>query len=191
MIKTTKIIKRVAFFGDGKAVEKDEHFQLAFDTAELLAKNNFITVNGGGPGVMLASSLGAEQGGGEIEVVVVDKSKQPVGNYEGQNNQNLKLADKTYNEIDYLNRIGELAVVADAFLIFKGGTGTLAEFGYVWSLAKFDYGHHEPVILVGKGWKKIIESIKDFLNLEDKEMEVIYFAENENEVLEIIKKVSQ
>ncbi len=190
MIKTSKKIKRVAFFGDGMAKAEDSHYQLAYRTAMLLAKHGYITVNGGGPGVMLASSLGAEEGKGRVELVVVDKKKQPKDGYEGQFDQNMKLADKTYKEVDYLNRIGELIVVADAFLIFKGGTGTIAELGYAWSVAKFDYGHHEPVILVGRGWKKIISAFKKFLNLEKVEMDVIYFAKNEREVLQILKKIS-
>jgi len=191
MIKTSKIIKKLAFFGDGEAGPEDKHYQLAYRTAILLAKNGYITINGGGPGVMLASTLGAEEVNGRVEVVVVDKTKQPKGNYEGQSDLNIKLADKVFNEINYLNRIGELIEVADAFLIFKGGTGTIAELGYAWSMAKFDYGHHEPVILVGKGWKRIINKLRRFLNLEKKEMEVIHFANNEQEVLKILKTISR
>ena len=190
MIKTNKKINRVAYFGDGEAGPEDRHYQLAYRTAILLAQKGYITVNGGGPGVMLASSLGAEESKGRIEVVVVDKKNQPKGNYEGQSELNIKLADRTFNEIDYLNRIGELINIADAFLVFKGGTGTIAELGYAWSVAKFDHGHHEPVILVGKGWKRIINVLKRFLNLEKKEMDVVYFANNEKDVLKILEKIS-
>lgn len=190
MIKTSKIISRVAFFGDGEAGPEDKHYQLAYRTAILLAENGYITVNGGGPGIMLASTLGAEEVKGQVEVVVIEEKKQPKGNYEGQSDLNVGLADKIYNEIDYLNRIGELAKVADAFLIFKGGTGTIAELGYVWSVAKFEHGHHEPVIFVGKGWKRIIGKLKKFLNLEKKEMEVVYYANDGKEVLKILQNIS-
>ncbi|MCX6726542.1 MAG: TIGR00730 family Rossman fold protein, partial [Candidatus Shapirobacteria bacterium] len=68
MEKTTKIIVRVAFFGDAEAVEGQKHFDLAMKTAQLLAENGYIIINGGGPGIMLAATLGAKIGGGKVEL---------------------------------------------------------------------------------------------------------------------------
>lgn len=190
MIKTSKTIKRLAFFGDGKTGEGSDCFKLAYETAKIVAKEGYIVVNGGGPGVMLASSLGAKEVGGKVEVVVVKSVSQPKGNYEGQSEKNVRLADKIYEESNYMERINKLAEVADAFLIFKGGTGTIAELGYAWSLAKFEYGNHEPVIMVGKGWRGIINKLNRFLKLEKIEMDVINFASNGNDVVKIIKKIT-
>lgn len=191
MIKTNKIIKRVAFFGDGVVSQKDETYKLAYNCARLLVKNKYIIVNGGGPGVMLASTLGAKEGGGKVELVAVSKGDEPKGNYEGQDENNFELADKVYEEKNYHDRIDKLADVADAFLVFKGGTGTIAEMGYVWSIAKFEHGHHEPVIFVGKGWRSVLRKMNRFFGFEQKEMDVIDFAKDEKEVLERIENVSR
>lgn len=189
-MKTTKKIKRVAFFGDGTVSKNSQIYKLAYESAKLLAKMGYITVNGGGPGVMRASTLGAKEGGGKVELVAVSKKDEPKGNYEGQDSECFKMADKIYEEKNYHDRIDKLSQVADAFLIFKGGTGTIAEMGYVWSWAKFNHGNHEPVIFVGKGWKSVIGKINRFLNLEKKEMDVISFANSPKEVARIIKNIS-
>ncbi len=190
MIRTSKKIKKLAFFGDGKTVEASDCFKLAYETAKIVAKDGYIVVNGGGPGVMLASSLGAKEEGGKVEVVVVKSASQPKGNYEGQSEENVRLADKIYEEANYMERMNKLAEVADAFLIFKGGTGTIAELGYVWSVAKFEHGNHEPVIMVGKGWRGVMNKLNRFLKLEKIEMDVINFANNGNDVVKIVKKIT-
>jgi len=187
MKTTTKKIIRVGFLGDGVVGESNATFKLAYDCAKLLAKQGYITVNGGGPGVMLASSLGAKEVGGKVELVAVTEEGEPGKNYEGQSKKNVALADKFYEEKNYMDRINKLSELADAFLIFKGGTGTIAEMGYVWSVAKFNYGNHEPVIFVGKGWKGVINKLNRFLKLEDKEMNVTGFAKSPNEVLKLLK----
>jgi len=188
--KTNKIIKRVAFFGDADAKKNDQHFKDAYDTAKLLAENGYIIVNGGGPGVMLASTLGAKSVGGKVELVILDPKKEP-GNYEGTDNENRDLADKVIQTESYPKRLNKLVEVAEAFVVFKGGTGTLSEVGLIWETAKFDYGHHEPIIFMGELWKEIIETMIRDLDLEKKEQKVVALVNTPQEVLEIIKNGKQ
>jgi len=120
----------------------------------------------------------------------VKNVNQPKGNYEGQSEENVRLADKIYEESNYMERMNKLAQAADAFLVFKGGTGTIAELGYVWSVAKFEHGNHEPVIMVGRGWRRMINELNRFLKLEKIEMDVINFANDGNDVIKIVKKIT-
>ena len=94
--KTKKIIKRIAFYGDADAKKSDQHYQEAFETAKILAKAGYIVVNGGGPGVMLASTLGAKEEKGKVEVVIIDEKIDMGKNYEGSEISNKKLVDKIY-----------------------------------------------------------------------------------------------
>lgn len=183
MLKTTKIIKRVAFFGDGLAKNTEQHYIDAYNTAKLLAENGYIIVNGGGPGVMLASTLGAKAERGKVEIVVLDPIKDPA-NYEKTDQKNFELADKKIITETYSGRINKLVEIADAFVIFKGGTGTLAEVGIVWSLAKFDHGHHEPLIFFGKEWEKTVKEMVNDLKFEKMERDVYTIVEKPEEVLE-------
>ena len=43
------IIKRVAFFGDANITPADETYKAVFDVAEILAKEGYVIVDGGGP----------------------------------------------------------------------------------------------------------------------------------------------
>lgn len=189
MLNTTKIIKRVAIFGDGAAKKTDQHFKDAFEVAKLLAEKGYIAVNGGGPGIMLAATLGAKKGGGRVEVVVIDKRVNIGRNYEDWCEKNIVRADKKYSTKSYEERLNKLIEMADAFVIFKGGTGTIAELGVVWSKAKFVYGEHEPIVLFGKFWREIIGTMEKNLNLERIEKRVIGMAERPEEVIKVLERV--
>lgn len=187
MMNTAKKIKRVAFFGDADAKPEDEHYRLAFETAKLLAKNGYMVVNGGGPGIMAAATFGAKEVNGEVELVVLDPSKNPE-NYEGIDDDNKSLASKIYITNSYEERLNKLIEVAEAFVIFKGGTGTLSEVGMVWELAKFEYGHHEPLIFVGKEWEEVVKTIVEKMNFEEKEKRVITTVETPEEALRALEQ---
>ena len=188
--ETRKKIRRVAFFGDGSAKRDDKHFVEAKKVAKLLAENGYIVVNGGGPGVMLASTLGAKEGGGKVETVVLNPKKEP-GNYEGIDKSNMELADKVYTANNYQERMAKLVEIADAFVVFKGGAGTLSEVGLTWEMAKFEYGRHEPLIFFGKCWKKIVKEIINNLEMEEIEQDVVETTSRPAKVLEILKRVNR
>lgn len=188
MQTTSKKILRVGFFGDADLKPNSQAYKSAYDTAKLLAEAGYIVVNGGGPGIMGAATEGAIAGGGKVELVVMDPKKEP-DNYEGIDDENLNLATKVYYENTYPNRLNKLVEIADAFVVFKGGTGTLSEVGLIWENAKFDYGHHEPVIFFGKEWREIIHLIEKNMNYEAIEKRVVTVVDTPEEVLEILKKV--
>ena len=74
------------------------------------------------------------------------------------------------------------------FVIFKGGSGTMSEFGTAWVLAKLYYGHHKPFILFGSFWAEIIDIIKTNMNIDKDEMSVFEICEKPEEVLPAIKR---
>jgi len=188
MEKTTKIIKRIAFFGDADLKPDNQTYKDAYNTAKLLAENGYIIVNGGGPGVMGAATAGAKAGNGEVELVVMDPKFAP-NNYEGIDDNNLKSSSKTYYEKSYPDRLNKLIEIADAFVVFKGGTGTLSEVGLIWENAKFKYGHHEPIIFFGKEWRQVISLLEEKMNYESIEKRVVTVIDSPEEVLKILKKI--
>ena len=190
MLSKSKIqIKRVAFMGDAEAKRYSSHYKAAYKIAYLLAKSGYIIVNGGGPGVMLASTLGAKKAGGRVELVVIYSKDKPK-NFEGTHKKNIELADKTYYKDDYAKRMEKLVEIADAFVFFKGGTGTISEIGLTWELAKFGYGGcYEPLIFYGKFWKKILNDMKRSLPLTKDETTVYGIANSPKAVLEMLEKV--
>src|SRR3972149_9092371 len=141
-------IKNIAFFGDADISEADETYKCAFDVAEALAKEGYVIVDGGGPGVMEAATTGAEKAGGETISVTFDPVKAP--GFEGKDIGNV--TDTEVVTTNYIERMFKLMENGASFIIFKGGSGTMSEFGTAWVLAKLYYGHHKPFILFGEHW---------------------------------------
>lgn len=173
------IIKNIAFFGDADLDENDQAYKDAFAIAEILASNKYTIVDGGGPGIMAAATKGAEAGNGET-ISVTFYPKQATG-FEGKYVGNITdIEIKTNN---YIERMFKLMEHSDIFIIFKGGTGTISEFGTAWVLAKLYYGHHKPFILYGEFWIPIIDAISKNMNIDKKEMSVFEIVTRKEDVL--------
>lgn len=177
-------IKNIAFFGDADISETDETYKATFDVAEALAKEGYVIVDGGGPGVMEAATSGAKKGGGKTISVTFDPVNAP--GYEGKYIKNV--TDREVVTTNYIERMFKLMEYSDAFIIFKGGSGTMSEFGTAWVLAKLYYGHHKQFILYGDFWISIIDTIRDNMNIDAKEMSVFEICRNKDEVLRTIQK---
>jgi uncharacterized protein (TIGR00730 family) len=177
-------IKNIAFFGDADISEADETYKAAFDVAEALAKEGYVIVDGGGPGVMEAATSGAVKGGGKTISVTFDPANAP--GYEGKYIGNV--TDEEIVTTNYVERMFKLMEYGDAFIIFKGGSGTISEFGAAWVLAKLYYGHHKPFILFGDFWVEIIDVLKKNMNIDSNEYSVFEICRNTEEVLQTIQK---
>lgn len=181
---TKHIIKSIAFFGDADISETDETYVAAFDVAEALAREGYVIVYGGGPGVMQAATSGATKGGGETISITFDPVNAP--GYEGKYIKNVTGTEVVTT--NYIERMFKLMEYGDAFIIFKGGSGTMSEFGTAWVLAKLYYGHHKPFILYGDFWIDVIDVLKKNMNIDANEMAVFEICRNKEEVLSTIKR---
>ena len=178
------IIKNIAFFGDANIPKSDPVYQEAYEVAKILAQNGYTIVNGGGPGVMDASTQGAQAASGETISVTFNPHDAP--GYEGRYLGNI--TDEEIITTNYIDRMFKLLEHGDMFIIFKGGSGTVSEFGTAWVLAKLYYGHHKPIILYGKHWPAIIDVLIKNMNIDRQELSVFEICSSRNEVLPIIKK---
>ena len=183
--ESSQLIRRIAFFGDANIPREDDDYVAAYQTARLLALNNYSIVNGGGPGIMDASTQGAESVNGKT--VAVTMQPKQTSSFEGRYLKNLDIVDKEYITENYIDRMFGLIEHSDLFLIFRGGSGTLSEFGTVWVLANIYYGHHKPFILYGDFWWPIMEAIHTNLNIDDQEMECFRVVETPKQALEAIQ----
>jgi hypothetical protein len=113
-----KFIKNIAFFGDADISEADETYKAAFDVAEALAKEGYVVVDGGGPGVMEAATSGARKGEGKTISVTFDPLNAP--GFEGKYIGNV--TDKEVVTTNYIERMFKLMEYSDMFIIFKGQT---------------------------------------------------------------------
>lgn len=184
---TTKLINKVTFFGDSAIPEGDPIFESVKETAELLAKSGYTIVDGGGPGIMQAATDGAQQVGGRT--VAIYWEPKLAAHFEGKNTANLTDESETYS--NYVMRTLGLIEHGDVFVVCKGGTGTVSEFGMVWCLAKLYYGTHKPVILYGDFWDELIEAFQRTMYIDDVEMAVLKRATTPEQVLALIQSFEE
>lgn len=181
------LIKNIAFFGHSEAKPGDKLYQEVFDVAKIVAQKGYVIVNGGGPGVMDASSKGAIAAGGETLSVTFYPQNAP--GFEGRYLKNI--TDKEIKTGNYIERMFKLMEHGDLYIIFKGGTGTLSEFATAWCLARLYFGFHKPFILYGNFWKKIIKVLSENLFMRNVEKKIFKVVDNKNEILSTINLLEE
>lgn len=175
-------IERVAIFGSADVDEKHPLFEEVFSVAEHLAYNNKVVIDGGGPGVMLAATQGAEAAGGETLTVTFSPVDMP--EFEGKDVENIP--DREIKAANYIERMFGLINEADAFICFQGGTGTLSEWSTVWLLSHLYYGNHKPIILYGAFWHNVIKAIDENFFIGEKEHNVFKIVLNKEELVQAL-----
>lgn len=179
------MIKNITFFGGSRIKPGEVDYDAAFQTAKFLAQNDFVIINGGGPGVMKASSEGAKAGGGKC--IGVSFNPKDMTFFEGRDPTNP--LDQEIIVDNYVLRTLRLLEMGEAYVIFNGATGTVSEFGMAWGLAKLYFGHHKPLILFGSFWHEILEAFGKNMLLQPEELRVYHIVTTPQEVLEKIRKL--
>jgi len=179
------LITRVAFFGDAQTSKTHPDYQSAFATAKLLGEAGYTIVNGGGPGIMDASTQGAESVGGQTTAVTF--APKEAGSFEGRYLKNLSQVDKEVIKSNYIERMFGLIEESAAFICFRGGSGTISEFGTIWVMANIYHGHHKPFILYGDFWWEIIDVLHRNMNIDDQEMSCFKIVETPEAALNAIE----
>lgn len=175
-------IHQVAIFGSSHIEKDNSLYKEAYEVCKKLAEVGYVIVDGGGPGVMRAASLGAKGGGGKVIGVTFQGDERM--HFEGRDPLNkVDVEIKTRN---YLERTLTLLKEGQIYVIFNGGTGTISEFGMAWGLAKLYFGHHKPLILYGKFWENIIQAFKDNMIIRPEELDVYKIVDSPDAVLQAI-----
>lgn len=183
--KKIMIIKKAAFLGGAEFKETDAEYHQSFATAKLLAENGLTILNGGGPGVMRAATEGAHAGRGRAIGVTYYPAYRHE-HYEGRDPKNL--FDEEVVMSDYGSRTMRLLEMADVHIIFRGGTGTISEFGLTWAESRIHHGHNIPFILFGDFWQEIIDSFKKYLYMRLDEFKIYAVVDTPEQVLVMIRR---
>ncbi len=177
------IIKDVTFLGYADAKETDDPYKAAFEVAKLCAQKGLTVVNGAGPGVMKAATLGAKSVGGKTIGITFYPKDIPV--FEGRDETNT--VDELVVTNNYLERTLKLLETGQIFVIFNGGTGTISEFAMAWGLARLYFGHHKPLILYGDFWQEIIFAFTRGMYIRPEERQVFKIVNKPEQVIEAIE----
>ena len=175
----TRKIKTVSCLGFADALPHDQVYTDAFEVGKILAENGYAVADGGGPGVMRAATEGAESVKGKT--IGVTFYPKDITNFEGRDLNNK--FDREIKTKNYLERTLKLLEVGQAYVIFKGGVGTISEFGMAWELASLYSGHAKPLILYGKFWEKIMVALVSQMIMRPDNLQVYRVVESPEEVV--------
>jgi len=178
-----KKVKQIAYFGFADAAENDPLYKEAYECSKYLAEKGYIAINGGGPGVMRAVSEGAKAAGGTT--IGVTFYPKDISNFEGRDPKNP--LDQVIETKNYLERTLKLLELGDIYVIFRGGTGTISEFGMAWGLARLYFGHHKPLILYGDFWNEVIKTFEKHMRIRPEDLKVYQIVNSPQEAYKSIQ----
>jgi hypothetical protein len=175
-------IKQIAYFGFADAAPNDPLYQEAYGLSKFLSGKGFVAINGGGPGTMRAVSEGTKAAKGTT--IGVTFYPKDITNFEGRDPENpIDIEIKTKN---YLERTLKLLELGDAYIVLRGGTGTISEFGMAWGLARLYFGHHKPLILYGDYWNDIIKVFNQRMRIRPEDLKVFKVVDSPEEALKAL-----
>ncbi len=188
MTKNPSKIKKICFLGGAAWKESDQTYIDAYETARLLAQNGYEIVNGGGPGVMRASTMGGKMGGGKTLAITYHPNK-PKRHYEG-----VDLGNKFDEEIvtlDYFDRTKVMLQNTDLHIIFNGALGTLSEFGMTWISSWIHEPNRKPIVMFGDFWNELLDVLQKHMPISGEERALVRVCASPQQVLDYIRSIDQ
>lgn len=167
----------ISIFGSGKVEPASSEYKLSELVGSRLAENGFDLATGGYFGIMEAALKGASNFNNRRIAVTTKYFQDRKPNIYG---------NETIETNSYTDRLIKLTEIADAFVIFPGGSGTLFEFAYILAMKERNVFKEKPLICIGDEWENILKII-GFDNEKDLiESYKIICVDNDNDVVKII-----
>ena len=172
--------RTVTVFGSARCLPGSSDYRRAYETGRLLARAGFTVVNGGYGGIMEASARGAKDAGGRTIAVVARFFRS-----EANLSIDRKITVGTPNE-----RLMRLVELGDAYIVLKGGTGTLVELLTVWEYANKGIQEDKPIVLIGPAWPALIRALPRHLSGEGltRAVRLIAFAPGAADAVRILSR---
>eukprot|EP00744_Colponema_vietnamica_P010047 GILI01014232.1.p1 GENE.GILI01014232.1~~GILI01014232.1.p1 ORF type:complete len:220 (-),score=44.97 GILI01014232.1:89-724(-) len=160
----------------------------------LAATNGFSVISGGYCGSMEAVSKGAREAIGTTEasktaeVIGVTVSTQFKHRVSGN-----KYLTRTMDAVNLCHRLHLLTAHSRYFVLLPGTMGSLTELLIIWSLSLLGpKTAPKPIILCLRDpWQKLVEDIKDDIDLPLAEMDLLIFVDSVDEAMAIIIEDSE
>ncbi len=145
----------VSVFGGAQPKAGEPAYEQAYLLGRLLAERGHVVLNGGYMGTMEAVSRGAAEAGGHVIGVTCEEIER--WRHNGKN----PWVSEERRQKTLLERLQVLIESSDAAIGLPGGPGTLTEIALFWNLLIVRSETQKPLILVGEGWKTVLECFFD------------------------------
>ncbi len=154
-ISFRRVSNCVTVFGSARFQEDHVYYKLSRRVGQVLAKNNFIVMTGGGPGVMEAANRGAKDMLGRTIGCNIDIRHEQFPN---------QYLDKWITFDYFFVRKVMLTKHSRGFIFMPGGFGTLDELFEMATLIQTEKIKNFPVVLMGiEFWQPLMNYIYNTL----------------------------
>lgn len=173
----------VTVFGSARFNESHPYYQLARDVGAAVAREGYVVMTGGGPGLMEAANRGAKDVGGfSVGANIVLPHEQRPNPY----------LDRVMTFYYFFVRKVMLLKYSYAYVILPGGLGTLDELSEALTLIQTGKLYDFPVILVGKDyWKGFYDWLRTTMagtgTIQWEDLNYLKMTDDPQEVAEIIR----
>ena len=179
----SQIGEAVTIFGSARTKPNHDMYQKAQKTAQLLVKEGYSVITGGGPGIMEAANRGAFIDPGRSIGLNIELP------FEQKPNEYISLL---INFHYFFCRKVMFVKYAKAFVIFPGGFGTLDEFFESITLIQTERINRFPVVLFGTAyWGGLIRWLEESLlkegNINKKDLNIFTVVDKPEDVIKAIR----
>ena len=171
-LKNARTSIEIGVMGSARLTESDEWWERAHQLGGLLAQKGFVIVTGGYGGLMEAVSRGAHEAGGKV----IGLTMQHWDNLE-PNQWNADLRWST----NYGTRLNHF-LSCDGMIALPGGVGTLSEMALMWAASQTEK-RVLPLVLLGECWPPIIQSLRENLIINERDLGLLRFAGDPEEAI--------
>jgi uncharacterized protein (TIGR00730 family) len=180
----TKVSNGVTVLGTKSLLPGSTYYNAAYEMGKILAQNQFITITGGGPGIMEAANKGAfEKGGTSVGINMRMEKGERVNNY----------ITKSIGFFFPFVRKLIITAPSKAFVYFPGGFGTLHQLFEMLTLQETKKIEPLPALLYGQEfWQPLIAIIHDlrhkFKTISQIDEESLTVINNPQDILQHLQK---
>lgn len=173
----------ITVFGSARFREGHPYYEQAEEFGRRIAGMGFVTLTGGGPGLMEAANKGAyEAGGKSVGINIILPHEQHPNRY----------VHKHITMKYFFTRKVLLVKYSYAFIILPGGFGTMDELFETLTLIQTKTIHHFPVVLFGRRYFEPLMELITFMEKEKTvspdDMKLVLLTDDYDEAMQHIRK---
>ena len=148
--KNNLMDKVITTFGSGLLTSDAIVYNDIVEIGKHLAENKFIVCSGGYGGTMEAVSKGAKSAAGRTYGITVSSWSNIPNKY----------IDEETKMANPMERLMELIALGDAYIIFRGGTGTLVEISLTLELMNKNMMKEKQLFFFSDFWRNTIDTLR-------------------------------
>jgi hypothetical protein len=174
----------ITVFGGSTPQPGEESYEEAQRLGGLLANAGHTVLTGGYTGTMEAVSRGAAEAGGHVVGITTEE----IDSWRPGGANSFVLEERSYKTLKA--RLYALIDASDAAMALPGGIGTLTEISAMWSQMQVGALPSRPLILIGPGWKSLMDSFfKQFPSyVPEEDRPLLSYAESVESAAEMLNQ---